>query len=225
MLCREGKTYEERKKNLYGAHFNVWNLTPTQLSFDMCSLGTSAMSQEQLAGQLVGDEAYAGARNFENLCAAVTRVLGHTYVCPTHNALGSHPEICGDTTYTLFNHITTPFFLRMDIGDPLADDRYVDWTLLPSGEAYHLALHDQLVALSASAGGLEPFVVPPRVYAPYCRQHVAVLTNDGFFQHHVSPAGNTFHDLFESWLHPSGGASEVQQDFNPTPLYSPSFCP
>jgi tryptophanase len=55
-------TLEERKKNLDEAHFNVFNLAPSQISFDMCSFGTSAMSQEQLAGQLVGDEAYAGAR-------------------------------------------------------------------------------------------------------------------------------------------------------------------
>ena len=54
----------------------------------MCSLGTSAMTQEQLSGQLVGDEAYAGARNFERLQQAVRDVLGHTYICPTHNVLG-----------------------------------------------------------------------------------------------------------------------------------------
>ncbi len=82
-------TLEERKRNLQKAHFNVFNLTPTQVTFDMCSFGTGAMSQEQIAGQLVGDEAYAGARNFETLCEVVTRVLGHTYVCPTHNSLGA----------------------------------------------------------------------------------------------------------------------------------------
>ena len=43
-------TVEERKKHLAAAHFNVFHLTPHQLSFDMCSLGTSAFSQEQLAG-------------------------------------------------------------------------------------------------------------------------------------------------------------------------------
>jgi len=82
-------TLEERKRNLLGAHFNVFNLTPSQITFDMMSFGTSAMSQEQIAGQLVGDEAYAGARNFETLVAVVTKVLGHTYVCPTHNSLGA----------------------------------------------------------------------------------------------------------------------------------------
>ncbi len=80
---------EERKRHLMEAHFNVWNLTPSQVSFDMASIGTSAFSQEQVAGQLVGDEAYAGARNFETLEKVVNRVLGHTYVCPTHNVLGS----------------------------------------------------------------------------------------------------------------------------------------
>ena len=82
-------TLEERKRHLADAHFNVFNLTPAQLTFDMCSTGTSAFSQEQLAGQLIGDEAYAGSRNFESLTAAVRDVLGHGYVCPTHNILGS----------------------------------------------------------------------------------------------------------------------------------------
>jgi tyrosine phenol-lyase len=82
-------TLEERKRHLAGARFNVFNLMPEQITFDMTSVGTGAMSQEQLAGLLVGDEAYAGSRNFANLQAAVSDVLGHGYVCPTHNLLGS----------------------------------------------------------------------------------------------------------------------------------------
>ncbi|MBX3689142.1 tryptophanase [Dokdonella sp.] len=80
---------EERKRNLAAAHFNTFNLTPRQVAFDMVSYGCGAVTQEQLAGQLLGDEAYAGARNFETMNAQITRVLGHTYVCPTHNTLGS----------------------------------------------------------------------------------------------------------------------------------------
>jgi tyrosine phenol-lyase len=87
-------TLEERKKALATAHFNVFNLTPAQVAYDMCSYGTSAVSQEQLAGQLLGDEAYAGARNFDSLTRAVARVLGHTYVCPTHNNLGAFKLLC-----------------------------------------------------------------------------------------------------------------------------------
>ncbi len=82
-------TAEARKRFLADAHFNVYNLTPSQIAFDMVSFGTSAMSDAQVAGQYVGDEAYAGARNFEALEAVVQRVFGHTYVCPTHNSLGA----------------------------------------------------------------------------------------------------------------------------------------
>jgi tyrosine phenol-lyase len=82
-------TPEERKKHLAEARFNTFHLTPSQVTFDMCSYGTGAMSQEQLSGQLIGDEAYAGSRNFETLQSAVTQVTGHSYLCPTHNILGS----------------------------------------------------------------------------------------------------------------------------------------
>ncbi len=81
-------TLAERKRHLAAARFNVLNLTQSQLNFDLCSRGTSAMSQEQLAGQWLGDEAYAGAVSFERLEAAVKDVLGFGYVTPAHNALG-----------------------------------------------------------------------------------------------------------------------------------------
>jgi hypothetical protein len=142
-----------------------------------------------------------------------------------HNAVGVHPTICGDTTYTLLNHITTPFFLRMDIGDPLADDKYFDFAFYPSGQAYHAALFNQLTALAASAGGLEPFGALPRVYGPFCRQHVAMMNSNGFFVHHVNPVGASFHDLLNGWLFGLGGANQIQVDANPTPVYTSSFCP
>ncbi len=81
-------TLEQRKRNLIDAHFNVLKLTPSQVTFDMDSWGSGAVSQEQLAGFLVGDEAYAGARNFDALRDAIEEVFGHTKVCPTHNLLG-----------------------------------------------------------------------------------------------------------------------------------------
>jgi len=82
-------TLEERKKNLAEAKFNVFNLLPSQVTFDMCSNAMNAVSQEQLSAQFLGDEAYAGARNFEHLQQAVNEVFGHSYVCPVHNVLGA----------------------------------------------------------------------------------------------------------------------------------------
>jgi tyrosine phenol-lyase len=81
-------TVEERKQFLAGAQFNVFNLLPSQVTFDMCSNAMNAVSQEQLSAQFLGDEAYAGARNFETLQRVVAEVFGHSYVCPAHNVLG-----------------------------------------------------------------------------------------------------------------------------------------
>ena len=80
---------DERKQDLAKAQFNVFNLLPSQITFDMCSNAMNAVSQEQLSAQFLGDEAYAGARNFEHLQQAVAAVFGHSYVCPVHNGLGA----------------------------------------------------------------------------------------------------------------------------------------
>ncbi len=109
---------QERKQFLAGAHFNVFNLTPTQVSFDMCSLGTGAVSQEQLAGQLVGDEAYAGSRNFEALEQAVRQVLGHSYVCPAHNILGC-TKLVVSTMIPRGSVVPSNARTRMDVLKPL----------------------------------------------------------------------------------------------------------
>ncbi|MFW6330622.1 MAG: beta-eliminating lyase-related protein, partial [Gemmatimonadota bacterium] len=82
-------TLPERKKHLTEARFNTFLLTPSRITLDLCSYGAGAMSQEQVAGQFIGDEAYAGSRNFETLHGAVKEVFGHQHLCPTHNLLGS----------------------------------------------------------------------------------------------------------------------------------------
>ncbi|MFH1469589.1 MAG: tryptophanase [Pseudomonadota bacterium] len=80
---------DERKRFLADARFNVFHLTQDQVVFEMTAAGMGAMSQEQLGGLFVGDEAYAGARNFETLRDAVQERFGKGLVCPTHNLRGS----------------------------------------------------------------------------------------------------------------------------------------
>ncbi len=80
---------EERKRHLQDSRFAIFHLTPNQVTFDMASLGMGAMSQEQVAGLFIGDEAYAGARNFETLKASVAELFGKSELCPTHNLLGA----------------------------------------------------------------------------------------------------------------------------------------
>jgi hypothetical protein len=144
-----------------------------------------------------------------------------------HNMVGVHPEICYDTTYSLLNHITTPFFARQDIHDTLGDDRYVDWLLYPGAPAFMAAQAAQLVATATLAGGLEPVTVTPGVSGTHCLQHVTVLTGDFFTDTPAFPAGGpvglSFHDLLSNWLY-GGPARQVQPDFNAGPVYTPSNC-
>ncbi|MCK5838230.1 MAG: hypothetical protein KAG99_00215, partial [Bacteroidales bacterium] len=78
----------ERKKLLRSVNFNVGALAAKHVVFDMVSQGSSAMSQEQVASLFIGDEAYAGARNFYKLTGAVKDVFGIEFVCPVHNFFG-----------------------------------------------------------------------------------------------------------------------------------------
>ena len=83
-----------------------------------------------------------------------------------HAAVGGHPQVCYDTTYTLFNHIETPFFARADINDLLQREMYLDRQLFPSLPLYWDAQHDLLTALIGFGGGLQPVTTPPGVFGP-----------------------------------------------------------
>ncbi|HOW26060.1 MAG TPA: tryptophanase [Bacteroidales bacterium] len=82
------RSFPDRKKALRNASYNVGLIPSCQVAFDMVTQGSSAMSQEQVGNLFIGDEAYAGARNFYKLCDAVRDVFALDNLCPVHNTMG-----------------------------------------------------------------------------------------------------------------------------------------
>jgi tryptophanase len=75
----------EREAALRRAGFNVFNIPAEKVFIDLLTdSGTSAMSDRQWAGMMVGDESYAGARSFFTFEKTVRRVFGFEHVIPTH---------------------------------------------------------------------------------------------------------------------------------------------
>lgn len=78
-------TREERAQMLAKAHYNLFLVPAEDVMIDLLTdSGTAAMSAEQWAGMMRGDESYAGSRSFYHFEETVREIFGFKHIIPVH---------------------------------------------------------------------------------------------------------------------------------------------
>jgi tryptophanase len=169
------KDRQTREMLIEKAYYNIFNLKAEDVYIDLLTdSGTSAMSANQWAGMMLGDESYAGCANFYNLQDAVEDIFGYKFIVPAHQGraaenilmsmfVGQNQRILGNMHFD-----TTEGHIRLRKSSPV--NLVIDEGLEPTSE-YPFKGNINLDKLESELNDSNPSQVPIIIMTTTCNSN------------------------------------------------------
>jgi tyrosine phenol-lyase len=130
---------EYRQEKVKEAGYNTFLLKSEDVYIDLLTdSGTNAMSDYQWAGMMLGDEAYAGSKNYYYLEDNVRKFYGYKYLVPTHQGRGAEhmlsQALIKDGDYVPGNMYFTTTRLHQELAGGTFVDVIIDEAHDPAAE-------------------------------------------------------------------------------------------
>ncbi|PAE43190.1 tryptophanase [Bacillus sp. 7884-1] len=128
---------EEREQRIEEAKYNLFGIKGEDVYIDLLTdSGTGAMSVEQWAGIMRGDEAYAGASSYFKLRDAGIDIFGYEYIQPVHQGRAAEkvlfPTFLSDGKYAISNMFFDTTRAHVELAGARAIDCVVEEAKDPS---------------------------------------------------------------------------------------------